>query len=157
MRSTGEVAHISDKLEKALLYSWLSAQPNRLPRKGESVLIYGDPLNNELRNCYLKMKEKGYDVVTLEKAEAGNSKRLSAKEALDKIRSGMVGLALTEGGRPALDYDIRRALADKNVPLVLSSRLAFFLADVFPNASQTGSAYFPFDEPKTLKASSTKV
>jgi carbamoyl-phosphate synthase large subunit len=157
MRSTGEVAHISENLEKALLHSWLSAQPNRLPRRGESVLIYGDPSNGELRTCYFKMRDKGYDLVTLEQAEVGGAKLLSTKEALYKIRSGTVGLVLTEGVRPSLDYEIRRASADKNVPLVLSPRLALFLADAFPNANQTGSPNFPFGDAKALKTSSTNV
>jgi len=95
MRSTGEVAACGDCYYDALLKSWLSVKPNKLPKK---ILLYGD-MPKEAR-------------MNFGKAEC---------EMIEDEREDF-DLLVTEGHKD--DYKIRRGCADRNVPMILSSELA---------------------------------
>ncbi|MGC8597263.1 MAG: carbamoyl-phosphate synthase (glutamine-hydrolyzing) large subunit [Thermocladium sp.] len=124
MRSTGEAASLGTSFSDALLKSWLSVSPNRLPRMGESILVYGCGTGEagEL------LRKQGFDVVTLRGAESLEADALSAEEAAERIRRGGVGLVITHGDLRSLDYRVRRAAVDFNVPLVLNAKLGRELA-----------------------------
>ncbi len=126
MRSTGEAAALGLSFADALLKSWLSTPPNRVPRKNGRVLIYGEGTEEAARS----MARAGYEVATLRGANAsGEAVGLEIDEAVNAIKEGGVELVMTSGDMHGLDYWIRRTAADLNVPLVLSSRLGRELAN----------------------------
>jgi carbamoyl-phosphate synthase large subunit len=129
MRSTGEVASFDNDIGAALLKSWISAQPNREPSKG--ALIYGNSsaaraLEEKLNN---KTHLKLYGLEGFETAKWASL--LSEKEALDAVRSKAIDIIFAEGHIPEIDYSIRRACADFNIPMVLNARLGLRLAEAF--------------------------
>jgi carbamoyl-phosphate synthase large subunit len=95
MHSTGEVAACGDCYYDALLKSWLSVKPNRLPKR---ILLYGD-IPEE---AGINFEKAGCEMIEAERAD--------------------FDLLVTEGHRN--DYRIRRGCADRNVPMILSSELA---------------------------------
>ena len=129
MKSTGEVASFDNDIDAALLKSWISAQPNRMPKNG--ALIYGngratETLVKELENT-TSLKLYG-----LEGFEASNRiQMLSEKEALSSLVAKTVDVVFTGGHIPERDYSIRRACADFNVPIVLNQKLGLRLAKAF--------------------------
>lgn len=123
MRSTGEAASLGTSFSDALLKSWLSVSPNRLPRLGEAILVYGSGTGEAGES----LRKQGFDVVTLRGAESLDADALSAEEATERIRRGGVGLVITHGDLRSLDYRVRRAAVDFNVPLVLNAKLGMEL------------------------------
>ncbi|MDM7275272.1 MAG: carbamoyl-phosphate synthase (glutamine-hydrolyzing) large subunit [Thermoprotei archaeon] len=135
MRSVGEVAALNKYYDRALILSWLSASGNRLPRKGEAILIYnpvekGSP---ELREATRRLLEVGHEVITLEEMEIENLKAIGEEEAIKKMVKGEIGLVMTTGYAPEKDYKVRRAAADLAIPLVLNHKLASELAGDIKN------------------------
>ncbi|MEM0154644.1 MAG: carbamoyl-phosphate synthase (glutamine-hydrolyzing) large subunit [Methanothrix sp.] len=129
MRSTGEVASFDSNIDAALLKSWMSAQPNRMPHNG--ALIYGN--GNSTKTLAKKLADLSYlDLYGLEGYESDASDILmSRKEALDAIKNRTIDIVFTEGHIPESDYWIRRACADFNIPIVLNSKLGLRLAGAF--------------------------
>lgn len=131
MRSTGEVACLGFEFEDALLKSWLSASPNRLPRGRGTVLAYtgvelDKPLLTEATNF---LSRAGYNVVTLKEMPVnGLSTALTNDSAIELMKKGDVDLVLTSGNTPQKDYSIRRLAVDLNIPIVLNANLAYELA-----------------------------
>jgi len=130
MRSTGEVASLGKSFEDALLKSWLSVTPNRLPKNEELIMIYtavpeDKPLLSEVSFIFKKI---GYDVVTIEGMSINNSNTISYDESLERLRRGDVGLVITTGYTPEKDYSIRRLTVDLNIPLILNANLAYELS-----------------------------
>ena len=131
MRSTGEVASLGECFEEALLKSWLSAQPNRLPKKSEYILVYSlsDGKHKKLlENAARELSSIGYRIVTIRGYGVRYGKIVGIKEAESMIREGRIGLILTHGFNPKIDYVIRRTAVDFNVPIVLNANLACYLA-----------------------------
>jgi carbamoyl-phosphate synthase large subunit len=129
MRSTGEAAHFSANFDGALINSWLSVPPNRLPRDG-LIIIYSQANKDSFARSGDNFSKLGKSVSTveLENSEIPGFSALDLGQTLRAIRGGDVDLVATCGYCPELDYDIRRAAADSNVPLVLSHRLTFLLS-----------------------------
>jgi len=130
MRSTGEVASLGKSFEDALLKSWLSVTPNRLPKNEELIMIYtavseDKPLLSEVSFIFKKV---GYDVVTIDGMSINNSNTISYDESLERLRRGDVGLVITTGYTPEKDYSIRRLTVDLNIPLILNANLAYELS-----------------------------
>ncbi len=123
MRSTGEVASLDSTYEGALLKSWLSAKPNRLPEK--AVLVYGWERTDTLLDTAKTLEMAGLNVYTL---NLGVGEQLSFEEAEGFLRSGEIDALFTTGAFPERDYTLRRLSADLNVPLVLDANLALELA-----------------------------
>ncbi len=132
MRSTGEVASLGRCFEEALLKSWLSSQPNRLPRLDEAVVVYS-PCNGRALNLLSAaceaLRSAGYQVLTIKGMEVHGAEQAVEKPvAVQLIRDGRVGLVMTHGYAYEKDYEVRRAAADFNVPIVLDADLAYHLA-----------------------------
>ncbi len=135
MHSTGEVASFGKSIEDALVKSWLGASPNRIPKS--KILIYGKSNVN-----HLQATANHFDVnriVTLSNAEACDAESLSVKEAVAKMKTKEIDMVITDGNTRDIDYDVRRAAADLNVPLVLNGRLAEKLADAMKYSDVTYS------------------
>ncbi|MCQ4448604.1 MAG: ATP-grasp domain-containing protein, partial [Sulfolobales archaeon] len=128
MRSTGEAASFGLTFYDALLKSWLSTAPNRMPNGDEYVIVYGRRNVTYLKEAYRILKEAGYVVKTVEGAEAGDEV-VSYKEAVSLISARKVGLVITDGRMPEVDYELRRTAADMNVPLILNGRLGREVAE----------------------------
>ncbi|AEC51414.1 carbamoyl phosphate synthase large subunit [Pyrococcus sp. NA2] len=129
MRSTGEVAALGSEFEDALLKSWLSVKPNRIPEK--SILIYGYGREKDKLTETAKILESlGYEVLTLEDTlNIGNT--ISKKEAMALMKSGCIDLVMTSGYAKDKDYKIRRTAVDLNIPIVLDANLAYELSRAF--------------------------
>jgi len=130
MRSTGEVASLGKTFEDALIKSWLSATPNRLPKNEELIMIYtavpeDKPLLSEVSYIFKKV---GYDVVTIEGMSVNDSNTISYDESLERLRRGDIGLVITTGYTPEKDYEVRRSTVDLNIPLILNANLAYELS-----------------------------
>jgi carbamoyl-phosphate synthase large subunit len=130
MRSTGEVASLGKTFEDALIKSWLSATPNRLPKNEELIMIYtavseDKPLLSEVSYIFKKV---GYDVVTIEGMSVNDSNIISYDESLERLRRGDIGLVITTGYTPEKDYEVRRLTVDLNIPLILNANLAYELS-----------------------------
>ena len=126
MKSTGEVASFDKNIDAALLKSWISAQPNRMPQKG--ALVYGNGASTETLEMELEDRTS-LKLYGLEGFEAGRgAETLSEKEALNFLRDKTIDIVFTDGHIPEKDYSVRRACADFNVPMVLNSRLGLGLA-----------------------------
>lgn len=128
MRSTGEVAALASVYEDALLKSWLSARPNRLPEK--AVLVYDRGNNERLLESAKLLSSLGLRVFTLE-GGIDWPHSLSQEEAVKLLKSNGVDLVMTAGNHSDWDYKVRRLSADMNVPLVLDSNLALELSRAF--------------------------
>jgi carbamoyl-phosphate synthase large subunit len=130
MRSTGESAALGRSFHEALLASWLGVKGNRLPPPGSRVLLYTPTGRGarELLEAASALEGAGYEPVTLREHPLEGLPAVGAGEAVRLMKEGRVGLLATTGYTPRLDYTVRRAAADYNVPLVLNHRLALELA-----------------------------
>ncbi len=146
MRSTGEVAALSEDYYEALLLSWLSATPNRLP-KGP-ILVYGF-VERDLLNTIVKLLESIGDVYTIQ--EDVNAKLLSVDEATRLIKEGGIDLVITSGSNKSVDYSIRRTAVDMNVPLVLDLYLGLELAKSFVSLQRKGGLDYHYLNVKELR------
>ncbi len=131
MRSTGEVASQGITFHEALIKSWLSAQPNKIPGKDQALLIY--PVRERdaelLRRAAENLAEIGYQVFTLEEKPLNGFDIITAKEAIKHAKSGSLGLVATASENPNLDFTVRRAAVDHNIPLVLDAQLMLELSE----------------------------
>ncbi|MEM4088999.1 MAG: carbamoyl-phosphate synthase large subunit, partial [Candidatus Micrarchaeaceae archaeon] len=128
MKSTGESGAFGASISEALLKSWLGVQPNKIPKPGSEILIYGVDRKRLMEAANLLYGN--FDVVTLEGSHSIDSARmLSSDLCLEGIRSGKIDLVITDGYIPKEDFYIRRLAADMNVPLVLNARLALALSN----------------------------
>ncbi len=127
MRSTGEVASIGKVFEDALLKSWLSAAPNRLPRRGEVVIAYTAVLDHKplLSEALYTIKKAGYEALTVDGLCVNGFPSIRYGEALDYLKRGDVGMVLTSGISFDKDYELRRLAVDLNIPLILDANLAY--------------------------------
>ncbi|MGC8696058.1 MAG: carbamoyl-phosphate synthase (glutamine-hydrolyzing) large subunit [Conexivisphaera sp.] len=120
MRSTGEVAAMGLSFREALLKSWMAAAPNRIPGPDRTALIYGRGLERAQR----AMARAGYGCTTLRGAAVRGCAELDPEDAVRTIKGGEVGILMTDGYMPDVDYRVRRAAVDHNVPVVLNRDLA---------------------------------
>jgi carbamoyl-phosphate synthase large subunit len=130
MRSTGEVAALGLSFHEALLTSWLAATPNRLPAKEDPILIYGESskYGELLLEAARNFSEASYEVLTLQDQPLPNLPQLDRESAVKSIKSRRIGMVVTAGYTPQLDYEVRRAAVDHNLPIVLNAELALELS-----------------------------
>ncbi len=121
MYSTGEVASNGAVYEEALLKSWLSATPNKVPARRALVYTY-DPRHGELIKQAAELLSGRLEVYTPEQL---------GDKLLDMLKWREVDIVMTAGDTPQRDFHIRRTAADTNTPLVLDSTLAVELAKAF--------------------------
>ncbi len=121
MYSTGEVASFSSDFHDALLKSWLSATPNRIPRRNALVYTYDDAYKKDIEKVRSAL---GYlDVMDPES--------VGMDRLIDALKGGRIDIVITAGDTPDMDYRIRRISADTSTPLVLHPSLAMELAEAF--------------------------
>lgn len=127
MRSTGEVASLGKVFEDALLKSWLSATPNRIPKRGELIIAYtAFPTDKPLLSEALyTLKKAGYETLTIEEMSVNGFPSIRYDEALEYLKRGDVGMVYTSGIAFEKDYELRRLVVDLNIPLVLNVNLAY--------------------------------
>ncbi len=124
MRSTGEVAALDRSYEGALLKSWLSASPNRVPERGVVIGWEGRPEERELfEGVKERLSELGLKYWSVE--EDG------PEECLKALKEGRADLLMATGYAPDVDFKVRRLAADMNYPLILNAKLAYELAKAF--------------------------
>ncbi|MEM0483985.1 carbamoyl-phosphate synthase (glutamine-hydrolyzing) large subunit [Pyrobaculum aerophilum] len=121
MYSTGEVASNGSVFEEALLKSWLSATPNKIPSKTALIYTY-DPHHEELLRQAAGLLSWRLEIYTPE--------QLGGKIA-EMLKWRKIDIVMTAGITPEKDFHVRRTAADTNTPLVLDSTLAVELAKAF--------------------------
>jgi carbamoyl-phosphate synthase large subunit len=121
MYSTGEVASNGAVFEEALLKSWLSATPNRIPTRNALVYTY-DRRHLELISQVASLLSTRLEVYSPEDL---------GEKVVDMLRWRKIDIVITGGDTPDADFHIRRLAADTNTPLVLDSTLALELAKAF--------------------------
>ncbi|MEM0479711.1 MAG: carbamoyl-phosphate synthase (glutamine-hydrolyzing) large subunit, partial [Pyrobaculum sp.] len=114
MYSTGEVASNGVFYEEALLKSWLSATPNKVPNKTALVYTY-DKRHEEVLSQAASLLRTRLEVYTPEELGDG---------LLDLLKWKKIDIVMTAGVTPERDYALRRTAADTNTPLVLDAALA---------------------------------
>jgi carbamoyl-phosphate synthase large subunit len=128
MRSTGEVACLGESYEDALIKSWLSATPNKIPSKGILIYSYVKVHQKDLGEA-AEILSKYYTIYTLEDAEIpGAHRKTTHSEVRDMIIRGEIDLAITNGYTPEKDYRIRRTVVDMNIPIILHQDTALEVA-----------------------------
>lgn len=130
MKSTGEVASLGSSFEDALLKSWLSAQPNKLPSKSNYILIYTAIKKDKkaLHEVANLLDKSNFVTLTIRRGAVDGVKVVSESEAKGLIRSGKIDLLVTTGFTPNFDFKIRRLAADSNVPMILDANLSRVIA-----------------------------
>jgi carbamoyl-phosphate synthase large subunit len=121
MYSTGEVASNGAVFEEALLKSWLSATPNKIPTRNALVYTY-DRRHLELISQVVSLLSTRLDIYFPEDL---------GEKVVDMLRWRKIDIVITGGDTPDADFHIRRLAADTNTPLVLDSTLALELAKAF--------------------------
>ena len=121
MYSTGEVASNGAVFEEALLKSWLSAMPNRIPTRNALVYTY-DRRHLELISQVASLLSTRLETYSPEDL---------GEKVVDMLRWRKIDIVITGGDTPDADFHIRRLAADTNTPLVLDSTLALELAKAF--------------------------
>ncbi|AFZ71212.1 carbamoylphosphate synthase large subunit [Caldisphaera lagunensis DSM 15908] len=122
MKSTGEAASFDFTFHGALLKSWLSISPNRLPNINKSILIYGIKNLFDLKEASKTLEEMGYNIYTID--ELGISgKELNYEKAYEMTLNKKIDLIITDGFLIEKDYKIRRTAADLNIPIILNGKL----------------------------------
>ncbi|EZQ04854.1 carbamoyl phosphate synthase large subunit [Candidatus Acidianus copahuensis] len=122
MKSTGEAASFGVDFYDALIKSWLSSPPNRIPEKGKYAIIYGKSNIESLKEAAENLSKYGMEVVSLQGSSVWEEE-LESSAALALIVNGKVGLLITDGYLKPIDYAIRREAVDYNVPVILNGRL----------------------------------
>jgi carbamoyl-phosphate synthase large subunit len=119
MRSTGEVACLGNSYEDALIKSWLSAVPNKIPSNGILIYSYVESHLEDLDKV-AETLSKHSTLYTLEDAEVPSTgSKLSQDTARNMIIRGKIDLTITTGYTPERDYRLRRTAVDMNIPLIL--------------------------------------
>ena len=130
MRSTGESAALGRSFHEALLLSWLGVKGNKLPPRGSKILIYTPTGIGEkpLAEAAKILSEAGYEPLTLATRPLPGLRVIREEEAINLMKKGEISLTATTGYAPNVDYKIRRAATDYNIPLILNHKLAKELA-----------------------------
>ncbi|ARM76254.1 carbamoyl-phosphate synthase (glutamine-hydrolyzing) large subunit [Acidianus manzaensis] len=133
MRSTGEAASFGLNFYDALLKSWLSSIPNKIPEKGNYALIYGKGNEEFLNEAADNLEKYGMQIITLDKFGIDKGEYVDSSSVEKLIISGKIGIIITNGYLKDVDYKIRRDAVDYNIPLILNGRLGKELSIAFLN------------------------
>ncbi|MEM4883934.1 MAG: carbamoyl-phosphate synthase (glutamine-hydrolyzing) large subunit [Saccharolobus sp.] len=123
MRSTGEAASFGVTFYDALLKSWLSVSPNRIPNKGGIALVYGNTNVEYLERTIKNLSEYGLIVYTLSDLQIKGADIIDKTKAEELVRNKKVEIIVTDGYLKKIDYNIRRSAVDYNIPIILNGRL----------------------------------
>ncbi len=122
MKSTGESASFGLTFYDALIKSWLSVSPNKLPRHNKGILIYGNRNLNDLNEAGKILQGLDYNVYTIEGIESYGIS-LSIEKASEMILKKQIDLVITDGHLIEKDFNIRRHAVNTNIPLILNGKL----------------------------------
>lgn len=137
MRSTGEAAAFGIDFYDALVKSWLSVTPNKLPEKRKYALVYGIGNEEYLQEAANNLRKYGMEVITLKEVPLKGEEEVDSRTAVDLITTSKIGIIITNGYLKNIDYHVRREAVDYNVPLVLNGRLGKELTQGFLNSRLT--------------------
>ncbi|NPA23391.1 MAG: carbamoyl-phosphate synthase (glutamine-hydrolyzing) large subunit [Crenarchaeota archaeon] len=121
MRSTGEVASLGENINDALLKSWLSTTPSKIPEKTVLVYTYYERASQTLTKIADTLSRYRY-VITVEDSCLGyrnNIETYPAEKILNMMMRGDIDLVVTSGYTPDKDYRLRRTAIDLNIPVIL--------------------------------------
>ncbi len=131
MRSTGEAASFGVNFEDALLKSWLSTMPNRIPENNKSALIYGKGNNEYLKKAADNLSKFGMNIYTLSEQKLADFTDVKIKDAVNMLTQDKIDIVITNGYLKDIDYEVRRTAVDYNIPLILNARLGYELTRSF--------------------------
>jgi len=123
MKSTGEAASFGITFYDALLKSWLSTLPNRIPNKNGIALVYGEKNIKYLENTVRNLSKYGLLVYTLSEVYINGAESINKEKAEELVRGKKIEIIVTDGYLKKIDYNIRRLAVDYNIPLILNGRL----------------------------------
>lgn len=123
MKSTGEAASFGITFYDALLKSWLSTLPNRIPNKNGIALVYGEKNIKYLENTVRNLSKYGLLVYTLSEVYINRAEIINKEKAEELVRGKKIEIIVTDGYLKKIDYNIRRLAVDYNIPLILNGRL----------------------------------
>ncbi|BDB97321.1 carbamoyl-phosphate synthase (glutamine-hydrolyzing) large subunit [Saccharolobus caldissimus] len=123
MKSTGEAASFGITFYDALLKSWLSTLPNRIPNKNGIALVYGEKNIKYLENTVRNLSKYGLLVYTLSEVYINGAEIINKEKAEELVRGKKIEIIVTDGYLKKIDYNIRRLAVDYNIPLILNGRL----------------------------------
>ncbi|QIW24383.1 carbamoyl-phosphate synthase (glutamine-hydrolyzing) large subunit [Sulfolobus sp. S-194] len=142
MKSTGEAASLGTDFYDALLKSWLSSSPNRIPNKGGIALVYGTTNVEYLRIAAKNLIDYGMNTYTLSEASIGIEEK-NIRDTIELIKNRKVEIVVTDGYLKHIDYEVRRIAVDYNIPIILNGRLG---AEVTRAFSHPNITYYEMSE-----------
>jgi len=133
MRSTGEVASLGRTLYDAMLKSWLSTTPSKIPEKAILVYTYYEKSLDKLAKVAKQLSEYRY-VLTIEGSLLDTLnivESYSQDKIVEMMLRGEIDLVITSGYTPDKDYRVRRSAIDLNIPVILHHDTATALTECF--------------------------
>jgi len=133
MRSTGEVASLGVDLNDALLKSWLSTTPSKIPEKTILIYTYYERATQQLTKIADLLSRYRY-VITVDDSYLGGRNNIESyprEKIMEMMYRGDIDLVITSGYTPDRDYRLRRTAIDLNIPVILHHDTARALAEAF--------------------------
>ncbi|QXJ29877.1 carbamoyl-phosphate synthase (glutamine-hydrolyzing) large subunit [Saccharolobus shibatae] len=131
MKSTGEAASFGVTFYDALLKSWLSSMPNRIPNKNGIALVYGDKNLDYLKDTAVNLVKFGLTVYSISELPLRGIETIDKTKAEELVRAKKVEIVVTDGYLKKFDYNIRRTAVDYNIPVILNGRLGYEVSKAF--------------------------
>jgi len=131
MKSTGEAASFGVTFYDALLKSWLSSIPNRIPNKNGIALVYGDKNLDYLKDTAVNLVKFGLTVYSISELPLQGIETIDKTKAEELVRAKKVETVVTDGYLKKFDYNIRRTAVDYNIPVILNGRLGYEVSKAF--------------------------
>ncbi len=131
MRSTGEVASLGESIYDALLKSWLSTTPSRIPEKAILVYTYYERASKPLAKVADLLSKFRY-VITVEDSclsYRNNIESYPVEKIMSMMIRGDIDMVITSGYTPEKDYKLRRMAIDLNIPVILHHDTAKAIAE----------------------------
>ncbi|MEM4151727.1 MAG: carbamoyl phosphate synthase large subunit, partial [Nitrososphaerota archaeon] len=102
------------------------------------ILVYPDSTRTvaKFETVVEVLQAAGYEVLTLEEMPIPGVPEIRSEAAVKAIKMRRIGMLASTGYIPQIDYEIRRAAADHNIPLVLNTELAQELSIAFKRLSE---------------------
>ncbi|MBB5252322.1 carbamoyl-phosphate synthase (glutamine-hydrolyzing) large subunit [Sulfurisphaera ohwakuensis] len=136
MKSTGEAASLGTDFYDALLKSWLSSSPNKIPNKEGIALVYGTTNVEYLKITAKNLIDYGMTVYTLSEASIGIEEK-NINDIIELIKNRKVEIVVTDGYLKHIDYEVRRIAVDYNIPIILNGRLGAEVTRAFSHPNVT--------------------
>lgn len=150
MSSTGEVGCIGNDFNDALLKAMISSGIP-VPRKGVLLSISGDERREEFLESARRLSGLGVDIFATEKTRAFLGRNgISAKEVSAELPASLdLAICIPKSSRKEelmRKYGIRRALADRNIPIITNLELAEALTESLSKIREKDAEIRPIEE-----------